>query len=93
MYFHLILTDDCNLCCSYCRAKAFDNLEESAGEQGVHVDENLPLALAYNLKILYCYTITSLFNFLINIYRFLYPLHPFLIRVLFLFFHFLEEAD
>lgn len=53
MYFHLILTDDCNLCCSYCRAKAFDNLEESAGERGVHVDENLPLALAYDLKILY----------------------------------------
>ena len=53
MYFHLILTDDCNLCCSYCRGKAFDNLEESTGEQGVRVDENLPFALAYNLKILY----------------------------------------
>lgn len=25
MYFHIILTDDCNLCCRYCRAKAFED--------------------------------------------------------------------
>ena len=23
VFFHLILTDDCNLCCRYCRGKAF----------------------------------------------------------------------
>jgi putative peptide-modifying radical SAM enzyme len=53
MYFHLILTDDCNLSCSYCRAKAFENLEESEGEKAVDVDGNLPLEMAYDPKILY----------------------------------------
>jgi putative peptide-modifying radical SAM enzyme len=53
MYFHLILTDDCNLCCSYCRGKAFDNLEESAREQAVYFDETLPVDLAYDPQILY----------------------------------------
>ncbi|HOT94407.1 MAG TPA: TIGR04084 family radical SAM/SPASM domain-containing protein [Methanoregulaceae archaeon] len=24
MFWHLVLTDECNLCCSYCRAKAFE---------------------------------------------------------------------
>ena len=53
MYFHIILTDDCNLCCSYCRAKAFENLEVSEGERVVQIDENLPLTLAYDPEILY----------------------------------------
>jgi uncharacterized protein len=53
MYFHLILTDDCNLCCSYCRAKAFDKLEESEGVRAVHVDGDLPPELAYDPEILY----------------------------------------
>jgi uncharacterized protein len=53
MYFHLILTDNCNLCCSYCRAKAFADLDESEGERAIHIDENLPLELEYDLKILY----------------------------------------
>ena len=30
MFWHLILTDACNLCCSYCRAKAFEPHEEPA---------------------------------------------------------------
>ena len=53
MYFHLILTDDCNLCCSYCRAKAFEELEESAGEHAVIIDENLPVELDFDLNLLY----------------------------------------
>ncbi|MCK9631167.1 MAG: TIGR04084 family radical SAM/SPASM domain-containing protein [Methanoregula sp.] len=53
MYFHLILTDDCNLCCSYCRAKAFLDLEESEGERAVEIDEDIPLNLEFNLKTLY----------------------------------------
>ena len=53
MYFHLILTDDCNLCCSYCRAKAFKELEESAGERAVIIDENLPVELDFDLNMLY----------------------------------------
>lgn len=55
MYFHLILTDDCNLCCSYCRAKAFEDLEESAGERAVTFDENLPTELDYDLEVLYSF--------------------------------------
>jgi putative peptide-modifying radical SAM enzyme len=53
MYFHLILTDDCNLCCSYCRAKAFENLEVSEGERAVQIDESLPNEMAYDPEILY----------------------------------------
>jgi putative peptide-modifying radical SAM enzyme len=55
MYFHLILTDECNLCCSYCRAKAFLDLEESEGEQAVEVDEDIPLDLEFNLETLYTF--------------------------------------
>jgi uncharacterized protein len=53
MYFHLILTDHCNLCCSYCRAKAFENPDGETNGQVVHVDEELPLELAYDPEILY----------------------------------------
>ncbi|MDD1690870.1 MAG: TIGR04084 family radical SAM/SPASM domain-containing protein [Methanoregula sp.] len=55
MYFHLILTDDCNLCCSYCRAKAFLDLEESEGEHAVEIDEDIPLDLEFNLETLYTF--------------------------------------
>lgn len=55
MYFHLILTDDCNLCCSYCRAKAFLELEESAEERAVQVDEHIPVDLAYEPETLYAF--------------------------------------
>jgi uncharacterized protein len=53
MYFHLILTDDCNLCCSYCRAKAFEGMEESEGERALIIDEDLPVELDYDLNVLY----------------------------------------
>jgi uncharacterized protein len=53
MYFHLILTDECNLCCKYCRAKAFENLEESEGERALIIDETLPVELDFDLDLLY----------------------------------------
>ena len=53
MHFHLILTDDCNLCCSYCRAKAFDNLKESEGERSLIIDEELPVELDFDLNVVY----------------------------------------
>jgi putative peptide-modifying radical SAM enzyme len=53
MYFHLILTDNCNLCCSYCRAKAFQEMEESEGERALIIDEKLPVELDYDLPVLY----------------------------------------
>ena len=53
MYFHLILTDECNLCCSYCRAKAFLDLDESEGERSLVIDEGLPVELDYDLDVLF----------------------------------------
>ena len=53
MYFHLILTDNCNLCCTYCRAKAFEELDESEGERSLTIDENLPVDLDFDLNVLY----------------------------------------
>jgi len=54
MYFHLILTDNCNLCCSYCRAKAFEELEEGSEKgEDVEIDPALPIELDYDLRILY----------------------------------------
>jgi uncharacterized protein len=55
MYFHLILTDNCNLCCSYCRAKAFLDLEESEGERAVEIDEHVPLELEFDPELLYAF--------------------------------------
>jgi uncharacterized protein len=55
MYFHLILTDNCNLCCSYCRAKAFLKLEESDGERAVEIDPDIPLELEFDLELLYTF--------------------------------------
>jgi uncharacterized protein len=54
LYFHLILTDDCNLCCSYCRAREFENTDESAdtGHQ-IQIDPHLPPELNVNLDLLY----------------------------------------
>jgi putative peptide-modifying radical SAM enzyme len=55
MYFHLILTDECNLCCRYCKAKAFDVLEESDDETAPHIDidPDLPGDLDFDLDLLY----------------------------------------
>lgn len=55
MYFHLILTDDCNLCCSYCRAKAFEELDdmEDPSAPMVKIDAELPSELDYDLNLLY----------------------------------------
>jgi uncharacterized protein len=53
VYFHLILTDNCNLCCSYCRAKAFQEMEESEGERALIIDEKLPVELNFDLPVLY----------------------------------------
>ena len=55
MYFHLILTDNCNLCCRYCRAKAFLDIEENQGKCAVEIDEDIPINLEFNLKTLYTF--------------------------------------
>ena len=55
LYFHLILTDDCNLCCSYCRAKVFVNTEEvnDTSTPQIEIDSHLPPDLNFNLDLLY----------------------------------------
>jgi putative peptide-modifying radical SAM enzyme len=56
MYFHLILTDDCNLCCSYCRAKAFEDDSggnRNEGVEPVDIDTSLPPELDFDLSVLY----------------------------------------
>lgn len=51
MYYYLILTDSCNLCCSYCRAKDFE--ESDPCEREVAIDENIPPDLSFDLSHLY----------------------------------------
>lgn len=53
MYFHLVLTDNCNLCCTYCRAKAFSDLIESEAERAQVIDEDVPVDLDIDLFTLY----------------------------------------
>jgi putative peptide-modifying radical SAM enzyme len=54
MYFHLIITDDCNLCCSYCRAKVFEDTDEAGwGAPEIGIDDRLPADLAVDLGQLY----------------------------------------
>jgi uncharacterized protein len=50
LQYHLILTDECNLCCSYCRGKLFDI--PAAGEPGLDVDESVPPDIAVDPDLL-----------------------------------------
>ena len=51
MYYHVILTDHCNLSCTYCRGKPFAPAEPGDGDHGI--DPDLPLELAYEPDLLY----------------------------------------
>ena len=51
MYYHIILTDHCNLSCTYCRGKPF--FPSEPGEPGTEIDGDLPLELSYDLDLLY----------------------------------------
>jgi uncharacterized protein len=55
VYFHLIITDECNLCCSYCRAKVFEETEfrEDKDIIPIEIDYFLPSELDFDLSILY----------------------------------------
>jgi putative peptide-modifying radical SAM enzyme len=53
MYFHIILTDDCNLCCRYCRAKAFeDDDAENPEAAPVEIDTDLSPDISYDPALL-----------------------------------------
>ncbi len=54
MFFHLIVTDDCNLCCSYCRGKMFEE-EDPAGHSPGTIDETISEDMSYPLSDLYAF--------------------------------------
>jgi uncharacterized protein len=52
VFFHLILTDDCNLCCRYCRGKAFlPGVSDRSGD--LRIDTELPADLDIEPGTLY----------------------------------------
>lgn len=55
VFFHLILTDDCNLCCSYCRGRVHSGDVLPGKEQDVSIDWDLPPDLAFPLQDLYSF--------------------------------------
>ena len=50
MFFHLILTTDCNLQCRYCFGEALDDFDEDFS--GVEVDYDLPRRVNYKVDVL-----------------------------------------
>lgn len=53
MYFHLFLTDSCNLSCSYCRGKIFDTPELE--RDYITIDADIPSEIEYSLEDLYAF--------------------------------------
>lgn len=51
MYFHLYLTDSCNLFCQYCRGKIFDTPELKRDD--IFIDESIPADITWNFNDLY----------------------------------------
>ena len=49
-----MVTDDCNLCCSYCRAKMFNEEDVSGGCPGT-IDETITESFSANLENLYTF--------------------------------------
>ncbi len=54
MFYHLTVTDDCNLCCSYCRAKMFEEEDKPGGDPGT-IDESLTENFSAPLDDLYAF--------------------------------------
>lgn len=48
MFFHVILTSDCNLQCKYCFGESLDDFDEDFGDD-IEVDYYLPRSLSYDL--------------------------------------------
>ena len=51
MFFHVILTSDCNLQCKYCFGESLDDFDEDFGDD-IEVDYDLPRKLNYDLDLL-----------------------------------------
>ena len=48
MFFHLLLTSDCNLQCKYCFGESMDDFDEEFGDD-IEVDYNLPRKANYDI--------------------------------------------
>jgi len=53
MFFHVILTDTCNLSCRYCKGREFDSL--IAEDDLNNIDMSLPSELSYDLEELFLF--------------------------------------
>jgi len=51
MFFHVILTSDCNLQCKYCFGESLDDFDEEFGDD-IEVDYDLPRNLNYDVALL-----------------------------------------
>ena len=51
MFFHVILTSDCNLQCKYCFGESLDDFDEEFGDD-IEVDYNLPRKINYDIASL-----------------------------------------
>ncbi|MGE5575436.1 MAG: TIGR04084 family radical SAM/SPASM domain-containing protein [Ignavibacteria bacterium] len=51
MFFHIILTSDCNLQCKYCFGESLDDFDEDFGDD-LEIDYDLPRRLNYDLALL-----------------------------------------
>jgi len=51
MFFHVILTSDCNLQCKYCFGESLNDFEDEFGDD-IEVDYDLPRKLNYDLGLL-----------------------------------------
>ncbi|MCW3999705.1 MAG: TIGR04084 family radical SAM/SPASM domain-containing protein [Candidatus Bathyarchaeota archaeon] len=48
MFFHLLLTSDCNLQCRYCFGESLDDFDEEFGDD-IQIDYNLPRKVTYDI--------------------------------------------
>ncbi|MGD6807179.1 MAG: TIGR04084 family radical SAM/SPASM domain-containing protein [Candidatus Bathyarchaeia archaeon] len=48
MFFHLLLTSDCNLQCKYCFGESLDDFDEEFGDD-IQIDYNLPRKVTYDI--------------------------------------------
>jgi uncharacterized protein len=49
MFFHLLITSDCNLQCKYCFGESLDDFDEEFGDD-IQIDYNLPRKVTYDLE-------------------------------------------